>query len=235
MINEKRGSALQEFRQAGLIDSFNLRIRAAELNRREYGQAVETGKRLPAFVKHGAGDGDAVDRIGPVEYHEAFAIVGSGLHGVTHGRDIGIKSAADILDIEDQCVDIFEHVTGRNPRVAIQAKNPNTSTDIFGVINQRDVQLAEKSVFGTEQHNEIDLACIVQQLYIADTGTINARMVRDQSDIPAEKCPETIALQHIDPGQDNTGVGIRRGKAYGRNYCQQGKLHDTDKHDDRLH
>ena len=39
----------------------------------------------------------------------------------------------------------------------------------------------------------------------------------------------------LDTDQDNTGLGIRRGKAYSYHHYQQGKLHDTDKHDDRLH
>jgi len=207
-----------------------------------YGQAVETGKRLPAFIKHGSRNSDAIDRVGPVEHNETYVILSCGLHGVAHCRDIGVKAGADILDIKDQCIDTTQHVFSRDAGAAVQTENLYAGAGIFGVFNQWNIKFAEKPVFGAEQCDEIYIGSIVEKLNVAGVRAVNTCLIGDQSDIMAGKCLEPVPLQHVDAGQDD-GPGsfwtvyssTGRCKANGGHYCQQGKFHDTDKHDGRLH
>jgi len=186
---------------------------------------------LPALIQDRAGNGSTVDRVWPVEYNESNVVFGSSLHGLAQGRNIGIKPGTNILDVEDQRIYSAQHVAGRPTGAAVQTENPDPGCVIFTVINKRDVKLAENSVFGTKQRNEIYLPGIMEKLNGATASAVKPRLVCYQPDIPAGELLEPVSPQDIDATQDNACIGrlwpclsgVRNSgrNAYGGGNCYQ--------------
>src|SRR5262245_35517884 len=64
-----------------------------------------------------------VDRIDPVQNDESDIVSGSFFHGQSHGRDVSVEASADVLNIEDERVDPFEHFSSRLPHLSIETVN----------------------------------------------------------------------------------------------------------------
>src|SRR5207302_1397843 len=90
---------------------------------------MKRDKRLTMRVQNRTFDGQATDWIGPVEHDHAerrrlpsFA-VGCSFQDITQCADVGVKSAAGILDVEDQGIDPLERLRRRFAARAIEAVN----------------------------------------------------------------------------------------------------------------
>ena len=75
----------------------------------EVGDGDLTDEGFPARVERRALDPVAADGVRAVEDHEAAAVFGAGLHGEGHGADVSVGSAADVLEVEEDDIDIGEH------------------------------------------------------------------------------------------------------------------------------
>src|SRR5205823_5194194 len=106
---------------------------------------VKTDERFAAAVEHRPGYGDAADRIGPIEDDESLAMFGRRLHRFAHRRDVGIESSADVLDVEDDGVDGFEHRRRRPPRFAVEAIDLSARRLVLGIADLRNIELSLKA------------------------------------------------------------------------------------------
>src|SRR5690606_5219297 len=75
-----------------------------------HGQVMEADKRFESRIEHRARYVATIDRIGAIEYDESLALLSRCAHGLPHGGDVGIKSAADVLDVEHEGIEIGQHL-----------------------------------------------------------------------------------------------------------------------------
>ena len=61
-------------------------------------------------VERRALDGVAADRIRPIAHDDADAVPAGGAQAVGHRVDVGVDARADVLEIDDQHVDVGEHL-----------------------------------------------------------------------------------------------------------------------------
>lgn len=69
-----------------------------------------------------AGDLGAAEGVGSVKDEEWDFCFGSGLHAEAEGTDVSVESGADVLDIVDQDVEIFEVLLLRFLSLSVEAE-----------------------------------------------------------------------------------------------------------------
>ena len=213
---------------------------------------VKTDKGLFTLNQHGAADGEAVDRVGPVENNKTDPVFGCGLHGIAHGRNIGVKAGADILNVKYQCIDTFQHL-GRGPvGCSVQTVDLNTGERIFAVTDLGLIQLAEKTMLRVKKSNQLDVTCRVEELNVSDTQAIDTGLVGNQADFAAGELSEAIPFKYIDTCQHYTsrggggiqtpgyhGLGRRVNSKQGQNRAyakrKERRFQHTDYKHDRFH
>ena len=163
--------------------------------------AMKADERLLAIVEYRACNGSTVDRIRPVENDKPDAEFARCLHGVTHGRYIGIEARTDVLNIEYDRIDLIEHRRCWPMRVSVETKNGNAGVAFSAITNNGDVELSLQPVFGTENAHEINCLGIVQNSNGAFAVSIDTRLIGDQcNSLPAKRC-EIITRQNVNAGQ----------------------------------
>src|SRR2546429_6077834 len=70
---------------------------------------METHERFVIRIKHWALDGHAINRIRPVEYNDLYARFFAGAHTEIHRPDERIIARPDILEINEQDIEMFQH------------------------------------------------------------------------------------------------------------------------------
>src|SRR3954468_23563304 len=103
---------------------------------------MKADERFATGVEHRSGDSDTADRIGPIEDDELLAMVGTGLHGLAHRRDVGVKASADVLYVEDNGVDFCEHGGRWLARLAIETEDFEAGCRVLCVADFGDIELA---------------------------------------------------------------------------------------------
>ncbi len=88
-----------------------------------HGQAMKADERFAPRIEHGPGDIDTADGIRPIKHDESLAVLGTGLHRFAHRRFVRVEPRANILNVEDDRVDGFEHRSRWPARLSIQAKD----------------------------------------------------------------------------------------------------------------
>src|SRR5262249_31292437 len=81
---------------------------------------IHSDKRLVAWFQNTAFNTDAADWIWAVEHNHALAVCARSLHCKSHRIDKGVNPRPHILQVENQNVDIAEHLFGRFPHLAIK-------------------------------------------------------------------------------------------------------------------
>jgi hypothetical protein len=74
-------------------------------------------------VQQVAFDGGATDGVGPVEDHHLLAAIACGFHAVGQGIDERIDPGARVLEIDQQTIDIIEHLRLWNASGSVKAEN----------------------------------------------------------------------------------------------------------------
>src|SRR5450759_4780895 len=74
-------------------------------------------------AEHGSVECHAIDGIHAVQHEDFKARLAGGFQGVAQRGNVGVKTAANVLDVEYQRVQILQLFRLRSPRFAIQAVN----------------------------------------------------------------------------------------------------------------
>ena len=164
--------------------------------------SVKTNKGLQSVVEYGTRDVDAVDGVRSIEYDEANAVVSCRSHRVAHGRNIGVETGANVLNIENESINAGEHCGTWPAHVSVKTNDRYSGTGLAAVSNNLDVEKAGQAVLGTEDTSEVDVIGFVQQLDAALSVGGNAGVICDQSDVAASQLTETVALQDVDTGEN---------------------------------
>ena len=117
--------------------------------------------------------------IGAITDDEGLPLLGTSLHEVVHRGDIGIEARTDILQVEDEEVNIGEHLGGRALALSVEAHHGksrflvHTTTYILPCID-----LTTKTMLGDEETYDID-ALGKEGIYKMRPRTANERTLID--------------------------------------------------------
>ena len=120
-----------------------------------HGELVVTHKRLSAEIEHGAVHVGSIDGVGAIQNHKSAFMLGGGSHRLTQRRDVGVKPSPDVLDVEHQRIDTFEHFERRSARFTIQTVDLESGLCICCIVDFGGIQYPFESMFGAEQGSQL--------------------------------------------------------------------------------
>src|SRR5205814_1196623 len=124
---------------------------------------METHERFVIRIKHWALDGHAINRIRPVEYNDLYARFFAGAHTEIHRPDECIIARPDILEINEQDIEIFQHFCDWLAVFAVQTVNGNVKTRMLVTFPFHHVilRLAEKPMLRAKKRCETKMIAMV--------------------------------------------------------------------------
>ena len=152
-----------------------------------HGYFMHAHKRSECGLKHRSVHIVSI-RIGSVQYDERDPGLGAGIHGQTHGGDVGIESRAHILKIEEHQLDILQLIGCGAAVLAIQANDREARTNILAIGDLGTCGLlSPKTVFRSKDllHIHPFFEQEIDQMYRIHQRTL----MRDHADL--------LALQQI--------------------------------------
>ena len=84
------------------------------------GIGIHADERLETRHEHHAFDLRAADRVGPVADDDLQAVLARGLQAVRHRVDVGVDADADVLQVDDEHVEVGQHLRRRLARLAVE-------------------------------------------------------------------------------------------------------------------
>src|ERR1700730_10251402 len=114
---------------------------------------METHERLVIRIKQWALDGYAINRIRTIEHDDFYARFFASAHTEIHRPDERVIARPDILEINKQNIEIFQHLRGRFAVFAVQTVNGNVKTRVLVTFPFHHVvlRLAEKPMLRTKK------------------------------------------------------------------------------------
>jgi hypothetical protein len=142
-----------------------------------------THKRFVADFQQIARNLLSADRIWPIADDYSFAKRLCGAHAVGHRVGEGIDAAAYTLEIDNDHVNVAQHLFGRFARFAVQRINRNVRVSIDGVgrLDHVVLNVAANSVLRSEERSEIDLRMIEEEIGGVMEAVIDGSLVTDES------------------------------------------------------
>src|SRR3954470_14484700 len=133
-------------------------------------------------------------------------IFSSGFHALSHGADIGVSAAPDVLKVENQNIDSPQHLARRLSSGAVKRVGHHTGLAIFAGLNVTARLLRPvQAMFGSIQRNQVTV--LPQQDAGSNSFPIYARLIGDQANTFAFENSEVALLEDIDP-EINGGFSI---------------------------
>ncbi|OPZ76769.1 MAG: hypothetical protein BWY77_01829 [bacterium ADurb.Bin431] len=164
---------------------------------------MDADERAVGEVEERALNDLPANRIGAVEDHKGDALLGRRLEAVKEGADVGIKTGADILDVEDQHLHIREHLRGGLVVFAVEAVDRDPGAGILFVIEQgARLQAAAHSVLRAEEGDQLQIAGLREQVGGMAAVAGDSGVVGDQSDPLASQGFEAVADEKVQTGKD---------------------------------
>ena len=152
----------------------------------------EIGRAQP----HRPLDRRGADWVHAIKHDEFHPGLGGGLHRQTHRRDVRVKSAANILDVEDECVQTGELFLQRLARLAVQAEDFQAAFRI-GAVTDLFIELAVQPVLRAEKRLEMHPLGLEQKIERRPAFSIVAGVVGDQTDAAALRQNLGAHSQHV--------------------------------------
>ena len=114
---------------------------------------METHERFVIRIKQRPLSGHAINRIRPVENDDLYARFFARAHTKIHRPDKRVIPRPDILEINEQNIEIFQHFRGRLAMFAVQTVNGNVKTRVLVTFPFHHVVLclAEKPMLRTNK------------------------------------------------------------------------------------
>ena len=95
--------------------------------------------------------------VGAITDDEGLPLFGASLHQVVHRGDIGIEARTDILQVEDEEVDLGEHLGGRALALSVEAHYGKSRLLVHAAAYILPcIDLATKTMLGDEETYDID-------------------------------------------------------------------------------
>ena len=146
-------------------------------------------------------DHGAVERIDSVQNEVLEPGLSCSLHAQAHRGRVGVKSAADILHVEHQCIQPLELLGRGFARFAIKAVNGKAGFFVSAV-RHCFINNATNAVLGTEQGHQRHARRILQQVNCRLAVPVVTRVIRDEADAFAfERC-KLVLCQHVNAIED---------------------------------
>ena len=168
---------------------------------------IEPDERLHLLLARTAVHAGRQHRIRHIQHDEQLAGGGRRFHGERHRPDIRVGTAADVLDMADQHVDLRQRL-GRRPPAAAGIERIDRQPG-RGVAPVADLfpgfGAAADAVFGSEQGNQPETRVGVQQVRRRTKLRIDAGLIRDEPDPPAGQQLRMFFEQHLNGGSDRRG------------------------------
>ena len=187
------------------------------------GDGIATDKRLKARIRQTTLDAQAAQRIGPVADDHRDAVAHRAIQGSAQCREVGVRAAANILKIEHEDVQPFEHRRRWSGRGSVKRINrdPGTRIRVGGDV-AASWDIAAHSVFWSEKRHKRHAGRAAQRVdgRRLSVGSDSGR-IGHQPDAKTVQRGKSLRGQHFDPGTGqrfssiNTGVFEPRAGALG--------------------
>ena len=141
----------------------------------------------------------APDGVGPVEYDKLDAVFGGGLHGYTHGADVGERAAAYVLNVIDEHVDALEHLGGRRAGLPVERIDRQSGRGVGRVFYfVAGMHVAAHTVFGAVKSHQIDVGSLKQDIDGRFQRVVYPCGVGDETDSFPFQYLEVVFFQNLD-------------------------------------
>jgi len=180
---------------------------------------AQPDERRAALLHGAAFDGDAAQRVRPVEHDDGDARARRGAERQRHRPDVRVVAAADVLEIDDEDVQAFE-IGGRRrqrfERLTVQAGHRDAGARIAVIVDADHVlRLAAHAVLGSEQARGPD-AGGDQPIHDVDQIAGDARRVAEHAHPAPAQQIDPIAHENVEAGgYPHTGIIRPRARARG--------------------
>jgi hypothetical protein len=180
----------------------------AELAEREpvtHRQRTGAHEALPAAAQPEALDGTA-GGIGPVENPDGLAVPGGGFEHVQQGGDERVDAATEILQVDQQYVEMREHLLGGPAHLPVETEHGNAMNRVAEIRRLDHVVLfvAAQAVLRTECGGDVQPADRAQRIErMLEVGGHGSRVREQRHAAPLEFLQQlVVAEQAIDAELD---------------------------------
>src|SRR5688572_17811907 len=163
----------------------------------------------------GAFDHAATNRIDAIKDKEFQFRFARRLHAVAHSGRVSVEAAADVLDIEDESVEVFQLFGSGRAAFAVKAVYGQAGLFIDAV-SKFLVELTANAVLGTEQGLELDAFGGFENVDGGIAVAIDAGVVGDQADAQVLQWCELLLDEDVDPVEHFAGARVRAVGSGGR-------------------
>ena len=117
---------------------------------------MHANKRFVIRVEHRALCCDAINWVRAIEHDDCNATSFASAHAKIHRPDERVVTRANVLEIDEQNIEPFQHLRGRPSMLAIQTVNRNAKTRMLVALPLHHVVLglAKKSVLRTKKRHK---------------------------------------------------------------------------------
>ena len=132
---------------------------------------MEAHERFVIRIKRWPLSGNAINRIRAIQYNNFYVCFFASTHAQIHRPDKRVIACADVLEINEQSIEIFQHFCGRLPVFAIQTVNGNVKARVLVAFPFHHVvlRLAKKPMLGAKKRSELKKIAVV---LLKDSGCI---------------------------------------------------------------
>src|SRR5687768_8503953 len=158
------------------------------------GNRILSDERFVSGFKGDAFDFNAANRVGPIAHDHLDAMRARRAHAIGHRVHVGVDARADILQVDDERVDIAQHLGGRLAGVAVQRIErdalPRAGFEL-GVrrLDHVVLHVRPKSVLRTEERRDLHAAIGEQQIDNVLQAMVDRGRVADETDAFAAQRP----------------------------------------------
>ena len=182
-----------------------------------HGETVHVGDAEGADVAeeigvHGRAVGlEAAQRIGAIEDNDFDAVFKAGGHGALHGADKRVAACADVLQIDDECVEVLELGLGRLASLAVVERADGEAGAFVAVVVEvfPSGKFAVDAVFDGEKGDEFDAGSAAEDVGGGNAAAIDTRRMREEAEAFAFHGGETVGLQDVDAEEERAGFFCR--------------------------
>ena len=160
----------------------------------------------------------AADRIRPIAHDNAHAVACRGPHAVGHRVDVGVDPRADILQIDDEHIEIAQHVGAGLARFAVERidRHPPPAVARMGRLDHVVLHVGAKPVLRAEERRHGDVRIIGQPIGRMPEIAVDGRGVAHDPDAAPGNERAVDVEESID--SEGEGGGYLGGRGHAGDY-----------------
>ena len=117
-----------------------------------------------------------------IKHNEGLAVFGGFFHRQSHRRDVGIKPSADVLNVENQNINVFQHFRRRFSSFAVEAEHWQARLFVNRVGDFFLVERSANAVFGRKQRDQFHVRSFEQNINRCVAVAVSASVIGNQAD-----------------------------------------------------